>query len=149
MSELYTWSKNGMKMIIDTEFKEFNKQTNYIGNGNVIANTQRSNYVRPWKEIECNGYINEEGHLQNFDLKSFNIPNELRELLKNQTNQVCLYQFHIPKDYYHEDIIGWLVIDNGETIYKKINDRVVLNYIQRDKRQNVLDYCEKIILKKG
>ena len=145
-NKLYTWSKNGMKMIIHTDFKEFNRQTNCISRGNVIANTMWGSYIRPYNEtVNPVGEKVAPGHLQNFDLQYFKISNELRELIKNQEKSVCLYEFFIYKGEY-KDIIGHLVIKDGETIYKKIQDGVYLNCIQREKRQNVLDYCEKILL---
>lgn len=45
MSELYKWNKSGMKMIIESGFKEFDKQTNLITSGNCISNTQYSNHI--------------------------------------------------------------------------------------------------------
>lgn len=144
-NKLYTWSKNGMKMIINTDFKEFNKQTNCISGGNVIANTMHGSYIRPYNEtINPVGEEVEKGHLQDFDLKYFSISNELRELIKEQEKSVCLYEFFIYRNNY-KDIIGHLVILEGKTIYKKIKDGAYLNCLQREKRQNVLDYCEKIL----
>ena len=146
-NKLYTWSKNGMKMIIHTDFKEFNRQTNCISRGNVIANTMYSNYIRPYDEtINPIGKEVEPGHLQAFDLKYFSISNELRDFIEKQEKQVCLYEFFIYKGNYR-DIIGHIVIKDGKIpIYKKIQDSASLNCIQREKRQNVLDYCEKILL---
>ena len=145
-NKLYTWSKNGMKMIIHTDFKEFNRQTNCISRGNVIANTMYSGYIRPYDEtINPVGQEVEPGLFQAFDLKYFSISNELRDFIEKQEKEVCLYEFFIYKGNYM-DIIGHIVIKDGKTIYKKIQDRASLNCIQREKRQNVLDYCEKILL---
>ena len=62
-SNFYTWSKNGNKMIINSKFKEFNKQTNLITSGNVIANTMWGLYIRPWSETESNGLTFKEGEI--------------------------------------------------------------------------------------
>lgn len=149
MEKLYTWSKNGMKMIINTDFKEFNKQTNCISSGNAIANTQYSNYIRPYKETKGYGFTTfQEGHLQNYDLKFFNkVTQEIRDILRNQEKSVCLYEFFIYRNHV-KDVIGHIIVKDNEVIYKKVYNRLFLNYDRLLKRQNVLDYCEKIILKK-
>ena len=143
-SELYKWSKNGMKMIINTDFQLFNKQTNYISDGQVIANTQFSLCIRPYNETECNGINFPIGHLHNKDLENFTITDTLRKLLKEQTENVYLYEFRVFKEN-RKEVLGHLVIKNGETIYKKLYDIYSLNFSQIQKRANVLDYCEKII----
>ena len=102
-------------------------------------------YIRPYNEtINPVGEEVEKGYLQDFDLKYFNISNELRKLIKEQEKSVCLYEFFIYRNNY-KDIIGHLVTLEGKTIYKKIKDGAYLNCLQREKRQNVLDYCEKIL----
>ena len=65
------YNKTKMKQIVDSHWKLFNKQTNLIASGNVIANTQYSNVIRPWKETECNGRTNPFGRLMEFDLQGF------------------------------------------------------------------------------
>lgn len=143
-NKLYKWSKNGMKMLINTDFQLFNKQTNLISRGQTIANTQYSLCIRPYNETKCNGIEFPIGHLHNTDLQYFTIPEKLRELLREQTETVVLYEFKVYKNS-HEDIIGHLIIKDGETIYKKLYDIYSLNFSQIQKRLNVLDYCEKII----
>ena len=55
-----------------TGHKTYDRATHgYISTGNVISGGQYSTYVRGYKETECNGIINEPGHLQRFDLDSF------------------------------------------------------------------------------
>ena len=56
------YDKSG-RQIVSSAWKEFNQQTNCISTGNVYANTQYSSFIRPWKEKECNGHVNPEGHL--------------------------------------------------------------------------------------
>ena len=145
-NKLYTWSKNRMKMIINTKFKEFNKQTNCISGGNVIANTEYGFYIRPYNEtVNPVGEKVERGILQNFDLQYFTITKELKDFIQKQKDMVCLYEFFIYKNG-RKDIIGHLVINNNKTIYKKIYNCYFLKYVQIEKRQDVLDYCEKILL---
>lgn len=114
-SKFYSWSKNGMKMIINSDFKEFNKQTNCISRGNVIANTMWGLYIRPWNETKCNGLTFKEGELFNSDLKYFSISRAMREYIKSLNRQVVLYEIFIHRNM-RKDIIGWLVEDNGRII---------------------------------
>ena len=114
-SKFYMWSKSGNKMIINSKFKEFNKQTNLITNGNVIANTMYGNYIRPYNETECNGIYFEQGHLFKHDLQFFSISNSMREYIKSLNRQVILYEIFIYRNG-KKDIIGWLIEDNGRII---------------------------------
>ena len=88
-----------MKMIIDSGFKEFDRQTNCISRGNAICNTQYSNCIRPYTEIECNGHTFPEGHLFNYDLQYFNISSAIRDMIKKMGKMVCLYEFFIYKHF--------------------------------------------------
>lgn len=97
------FTANGMKQIIDSGYKLFDKQTNIICDGNVIANTEFGNFIRPWKEIECNGRTNPPGHLTKFDLEAFEphrIPKRLLDFLldKNRDKAVILYMFFVVKN---------------------------------------------------
>lgn len=115
-SKFYSWSKNRMKMIINSDFKEFNKQTNCISKGNVIANTMYGNYIRPWKEtINPVGDVVEEGHLFNYDLQYFSISRAMREYIKSLNREVVLYEIFIYRKG-KQDTIGWLIEDNGRII---------------------------------
>ena len=114
-SKFYTWSKNGNKMIINSNFKEFNKQTNLITSGNVIANTMLGLYIRPWSETECNGLTFKEGELFEQDLKHFNITRAMREYIKSLNKQVILYEIFIYRNG-KKDVIGWLIEDKGRII---------------------------------
>lgn len=114
-SNFYTWSKNGNKMIINSKFKEFNKQTNCISSGNVIANTMWGLYIRPYKETECNGLTFKEGELFESDLKHFSISRAMKEYIKSLNRQVILYEIFIYRNG-EKDIIGWLIEDKGRII---------------------------------
>lgn len=115
-SKFYSWSKSGNKMIIHSDFKEFNKQTNYITNGNVIANTIYGNYIRPYNKTECNGKEYEEGNLFNYDLKFFHISYDTKEYIKSLNKKIVLYELFIYKNC-QKDIIGWIIQDlNGKVI---------------------------------
>ena len=132
------YTKDGMKQIIDSGYKLFDKQTNCICEGNVIANTQFSNYIRPWKETECNGRTNPEGHLTKFDLDAFTphrIPDKLLKYLldKKRTKSVVLYMFFVVKDghikpfsfvitSYDDKLIDYsIIVRNGQSAAKLHN----------------------------
>lgn len=88
-----TWD-NPNKMHIESEYKTFNKQTNYIGTGNVIANTQFSTFVRPFTETKCNGYDFQEGHLQNYDLNNISTPQSIKDwIVRKMKMQQSLSSF--------------------------------------------------------
>jgi hypothetical protein len=91
------WSKNGMRQVINTGHKEFDRQTQVIDIGNVWANTQFSNYIRPRDEIECNGFVSPPGHLQNYDLGAYSampqhVESEVRKLVDTHHGGI-LYEF--------------------------------------------------------
>lgn len=104
------FNKTGMRQLVDTGYKKFDKATNYIGTGNVIANTQYSLYIRPYNETECNGFTNPKGHLLNYDLSMFkHIPLRIREILcnKTRTESYILYLFFVK-----DTTVGWVITDN-------------------------------------
>lgn len=146
-SKFYKWNKKGSKMLINSKLKEFNKQTNYISSGNIIANTLYSNYIRPYSEIECNGLIFKPGHLFEYDLKFFNINNDLKNYLKELNKQhIILYEVFICKNE-KRDIIGWLVEDEDD---KKIIN-IQLNYSYKkniEKRRSALKTVQLILEEK-
>lgn len=120
------WSRNGMKMLIDSGWKEFDRQTNCIATGNGISNTQFSMCVRPWKETECNGFIFPEGHLLNFDMdyfRNFRVPEAIKSYLmdKSRNESVILYMFFVNK-HGRVDPFFWVVTDYS---YNKIMSRLV------------------------
>lgn len=143
-SNFYSWSKNGMKMIINSDFKEFNKQTNCISSGNVIANTMWGLYIRPYNETECNGLTFKEGELFESDLKHFNISRAYKEYIKSLNRQIVLYEIFIYRNG-KKDIIGWLIEDNGRII------DITVAYSRGDyrKRFSALETVKNIIEEKS
>lgn len=88
---------NKTRMLVDTGWKTFDRQTNCISAGNVIANTQLSTYVRPYRETECNGLSFKPGELLEADLKAFGYrpPDDVLGILrdKGRERSVILYMF--------------------------------------------------------
>ena len=87
-------------MLIDTGHAAFDRQTNSIGTGNFWANTLHGGFVRPYKELACNGRFNPPGHLQEYDLDFFrrnNTPKFVLDAAKaaSKDESVILYAiFH-------------------------------------------------------
>jgi len=124
------FNKSGMKQIVNTGFKTFDKQTNLITNGNVISNTQASSYIRSYHEIECNGFFKEKGYYQDYDIKPFKKylkPYQI-EMIKQETKKEggILYLFYITNKENKLDPIGYILttrdyyfICQGLTIQEK------------------------------
>lgn len=93
------YSKDGMKQIINSGWKLFDDQTNFISTGNVLANTQHSSFIRPYKECDCNGFVFKEGELLKSDMNLFGerIPDYIKEILldKKREDSVILYMFYV------------------------------------------------------
>lgn len=88
--------RNGNKMEISTGHVTFDRQTNVISTGNIIAKTQFGFYIRPFCEIECNGRGWPEGYLQMCDIKYFDmLPRQVLEAIDRfgQCNATILYRF--------------------------------------------------------
>ena len=109
------WNRRG-RMVIDTGNKTFDRQTSCIGTGNQIGDTQLSNYIRPFNQTECNGFTNEPGHLQNYDLNWLmdNLSPRVRAWFKvnGQNEAFILYQFHHRRNG-RKIIHGWVITKPG------------------------------------
>ena len=130
------YNKTKMKQIVDSHWKLFNKQTNLIASGNVIANTQYSNVIRPWKETECNGRTNPFGRLMEFDLQGFKkhaIPDRILNVIKdkNRENSLILYMFYVTKDGVTEPFCWLLTNTNNKYITHVIICRFAKNFDKR------------------
>ena len=99
-----TWD-NPNKMHFESAYKLFNQQTNYIGDGNVYANTQTSNHIRPYMLTKCNHTDFKPGELMQYDLNivfgsdnwKYSLPTHMREIIedKNRQNSLILYKFFV------------------------------------------------------
>ena len=152
MSKFYEWSKNGNKMIIHSDFKEFNKQTNDISNGNIIASTMYGKYIRPYSETKCNGYEFEKGNLFEYDLQYFSISRSYKEYIKmlgEQGIKVILYEIFIYRNG-EQDILGWLIEDSktGKIIDLSVNYTYKTNKINYLKRVSALKTVQNILEEK-
>lgn len=126
------WNKSGMKQILETGCKEFDKYITCVSTGNVVGGGQLSFYIRPYNETECNGFTREKGVLRKFDLESFKeIPNSVRKYVESVTidNSVILYKFyHYNRNYgrnryyrsYHNKftVHGYVITDRNHKLMK-------------------------------
>ena len=147
MSKFYKWNKSGSRMTLDTKLKTFNTQTNLITIGNVIADTQYSNYIRPYNEIECNNKIYNKGELRDYDLQFFTLNEKVRNyvLKHTETESGILYQFHFYNARKEKIIIGWIFEQNKQF-------DMFVNcphwYIKFEKYESVMDTCLNILKEK-
>lgn len=136
------WSKDGMKQIINSGWKEFDKQTDTIFPGSVIDNTQWSNCIRPYKETECNGKTFEKGHLMKYDTAFFEkngLPQSLKKYLydEKRENKVILYMFFIVNKHKRVEPFAFVITDEK---YKLIHYCVIVRYGQNaSKRYNAVE----------
>ena len=118
--EKITW-KTPHKMEICTGHKTFDKQTNIISTGNIIANTMYGQFVRSRYRLECNGRTNPEGHLQEFDLNGFssflaNDSHDTNKIIKtikrlaDENNGVIVYVI-FTRYFGYYSIIGYIITD--------------------------------------
>ena len=63
----------------------------YVGQGNVISDTQFSSYVRAHDETACNGFTFAPGHLRAYDVKGFAHYPHAVQLLRGRTDKTVLY----------------------------------------------------------
>ena len=87
---------NNNKMLFESGHRTFDRQTNCIGTGNMIANTQVSFFIRPRIQTECNGQAFPVGDLRAFDMKKWHLPWIVRDMVLGLTERrkIILYQFH-------------------------------------------------------
>lgn len=123
-----------MKQIINSGWKEFDRQTNCITTGNAICSTQESNYIRAYNDTECNGFQFEPGHLLKADLKGFSnqrIPKAILEVLNDHERKesVILYMFFIHDKHGHQEPFCWAITTKYPE-HKLVKYNIVYGYRQ-------------------
>lgn len=104
--------------VIDTGFKRFDKETNYISYGNIIANTIYGNYIRPYNEVKNGGYIGKPGDFLKYDMQHFkNIPQTIRKILedKERKESYCLYELFTHPDG-NREVFGYILHDRDRRL---------------------------------
>lgn len=121
---------NPNKMRIKSGFGLFDKQTVLITTGNVIAETQYSNYIRPWKEVKNYSYIGKPGEFTKYDMQHFSqVPERIRKVIYDTEREksVILYEFSVRhKD--EKEIIGHVLTTGYDEGYKHIDHSVYCPY---------------------
>ncbi len=123
------YNKTGTRMIVDTGWKEFDRQTNCITTGNAVCNTQISSFIRPYSDTECNGFTFKPGELLEADLKPFqkyDIPDRILGRLDgtDRKDDLILYMFFTTKrGSIKVDPFLWAVTTPGPAC------RVLLEYV--------------------
>lgn len=119
----HVYNPSGTRQLINSGWKLFDKQSNLITTGNAFTNTQSSSYIRPWTETECNGRMNPEGHLTNFDLQPFRkyrIPPVIEKIVsdKGRKDPVILYMFYVWSKDQRVLPFCWVITDTNHKLLK-------------------------------
>lgn len=141
------YDKNG-DMIIETLHKTFNKQTNYIGIGNIIANTQLSMIVRPKNYRDM--YIKEDNIAQNYDINYILGCDFIRyyeKMIREWADKYKGVFVHVFHHWYNgrKIIHGIIVTATSSAKYKKI---CVIQTNGSRKSANILECCLKMMYAK-
>lgn len=100
-------------VLINTGHKTFDSQCDLLMTGNVISNAQRSSYIRPVSQRECNGAIFSPGQLFEFDIKSFrpDLPTWIEGRLRELDTTVILYEIRHWQGRNKKHVHGYIVTD--------------------------------------
>jgi hypothetical protein len=118
------WDHEKDKMIVQTGHATFDRQTNVISTGNIIANTMIGWHCRPYNETECNGWQFKPGHLREFDLKKWKergIYHPVLAFVRNATQadkSIWIYEFF----HYNDDtriVHGYVITSYNHKILRK------------------------------
>lgn len=129
----------------------FNLKADLIMAGNVSSNVQSSTFVRARQQLECNGFTNEPGHLQEFDLKGFSgsardmgpVLEYIRRDPFFESNTAIAYRFH-HFDGKARQLHGVIITDEHHRIVRRF-DREDLVGRRSAKSASVLDFCKQFV----
>ena len=112
----FEYKRNG-NIKVESNYSLFNKQSNYLGTGNVIANTQVSWYIRPSYKVDSNSKL---GELQDYDLDHFKQMNKwnkqsVKDFVDKNNGGILYWFFYLS----NKDIvtIGYLLTNKEKTDY--------------------------------
>lgn len=135
--------------VVETGFKRFDRETNCISYGNIIANTIYGNYIRPYSKVKNYAYIGKPGEFMKYDMQHFkNIPYGMRRILEdeNRKESYCLYElFTHPNG--NREVFGYILHDRD----RRLIDSQVVCYGNQTwyKRREALDYVIDLICVEG
>ena len=135
--------------VIDTGFKRFDKETNCISYGNIIANTIYGSYIRPYNEVKNGGYIGKPGDFLKYDMKHFQrIPQRIREILedKERKESYCLYELFTHLNG-NREVFGYILHDRNRRLIT--SSTVCYEGQNYWKRRNAIDYVIDLICVEG
>jgi hypothetical protein len=153
------YTKDGMRQIIDTGCKIFDKQVGAIVRANVLDNCMTGMHIRSWydtgDDLPYYTFRNikpEPGYLTRFDLRIFtNIPSHVEKAVKD----FCKDRLHFPEgivlyQFFHHSKIkgvvlkhthGYIITTRDHKISYKFNTGT--NY---ERSEKVLKVCSEYIL---
>jgi hypothetical protein len=105
---------NPNKMKFESGHKLFDRQTNYLSTGNVIANTQFSSFIRAGNcTVSPVGEHVPEGVLQDFDLNPFKgLPRFIREFIRKVGKDKSVIMYELRHWYGRTKVVdGYVVTD--------------------------------------
>jgi hypothetical protein len=118
---------------VTTGNKTFDR-VGYVSTGNVESDCQRSGFVRPFTETECNGFTRKPGELQEWDLRAGfckpDMPAEVKRFIREtgKTATLCAYLFFhwrgsrkivhgwIVTDYHHKPLRTWYASNRAKSV---------------------------------
>lgn len=112
------WSTDGMKQIIDTGFKMFDKQTNCLSPANCLANTMTGLCVRPYSDTDNEQH--KPGQVLGFDVEAFSHFDDCNSVIKEmvmskkRTETIKLYKFFINREH-DSEVFGWGICTEHDT----------------------------------
>jgi hypothetical protein len=129
----------------------FNQKADLIMTGNVSSNVQSSTFVRARQQLECNGFMNKPGHLQEFDLEGFarnqrDMTPVLEYIRRDpffESNTAIAYRFH-HYDGKTRQLHGVIVTDEHHRIVRRF-DREDLVGRRSAKSASVIDFCKQFV----
>ena len=135
---------NPNKMKFESPYKTFNKAVVCISDGNVIGDTQVSSFFRARNDLECNGFVNPKGHLQDWDLTEGmlqNFPHYVKSYIRKnfEDKRGIAYNFFYYKNGEKHDI--------GYVITTTDNKLLEIWYCGTWKSREALKECIKYITK--
>lgn len=140
---------SGMTLI--SAHSTFNKKADLIMTGNVYSNVQSSTFVRARQQLQCNGFTNKPGHLQNWDLDTFaKDQSEMTPVLEYirrdpffETNEAIAYRFfHVNGKVRH--LHGVIITDVQHRVLR-VFQRSDLGNRYSYKSSSVLDACRQFV----
>lgn len=135
------FNKSGMKMIIDSGYKTFDKETNLITTGNVWANTQQSGYIRPYDEVINGGYVGKPGDFLKYDLQFFKqVHPKILAILndRSRVKSMILYQFSA-----NGKVIGHILADYDDNFIRM--DIATWSRVNFNKAYACLNCCKEYV----